>query len=90
MPSLTIKSIPVPLLERLRERAAEEHRSLNRQVIHLLELALSTRGLDVDSRTRRQMEEWRDLMGRWASDETLEEETRRVRDARSPGRALPR
>ena len=41
MPSLTIKDIPDPLLTRLRQRAATDRRSLNREVLHLLDRALA-------------------------------------------------
>jgi plasmid stability protein len=35
MPSLTIKDIPTPLMERLRARAARDRRSPNREAIFL-------------------------------------------------------
>lgn len=41
MPALTIKGIPERVLERLRHRAAQERRSLNQQVIQLIEQALA-------------------------------------------------
>lgn len=40
MPSLTIKNIPADLLEALRERAAENNRSLNGEVILALRRAV--------------------------------------------------
>lgn len=40
MPSLTLKGIPETLLERLRNRAKTERRSLNQQAIRMLEEAL--------------------------------------------------
>jgi plasmid stability protein len=36
MPSITLKSIPVELLESLRARAAANHRSLNGEILHIL------------------------------------------------------
>jgi plasmid stability protein len=41
--SILIKDIPPELHERLREAAARDHRSLNREVIALLEKALTVR-----------------------------------------------
>jgi plasmid stability protein len=41
MTSVTIKDIPDELMERLRRRAAKDHRSLNKEAVHLLEAALS-------------------------------------------------
>lgn len=46
MPSLTIKNIPPDLLEALRERAAENHRSLNGEVILALRRAVLARSVD--------------------------------------------
>ena len=40
MPSLLIKNVPEELHRRLRDRAAREHRSLNKEVIVLIEQAL--------------------------------------------------
>ena len=40
MASILIKDIPLPLHERLREAAIRDHRSLNKEVISLLEAAL--------------------------------------------------
>lgn len=47
MANLTIKNIPPALHERLEERAARNHRSLNSEVIHALEGA--TGGVPVDT-----------------------------------------
>lgn len=43
MASILLKDIPADLHERLREAAARDHRSLNREVIALLETALVER-----------------------------------------------
>ena len=40
MPSLTLKGVPDRIMNRLRERADAERRSLNQQAIRLLETAL--------------------------------------------------
>ena len=42
MPSLTIKNIRQEVLDRLKERAAANHRSLNQQVIDILTLEAMT------------------------------------------------
>ena len=44
MPSLTIKNIPDELLDRLREVAERERRSITQQVLYMLEEALSPEG----------------------------------------------
>jgi plasmid stability protein len=42
MPSLTIKGIPAELLEQLRRRAGLHRRSLNSEVLHLLERSIAS------------------------------------------------
>jgi plasmid stability protein len=49
MASLTLKGIPDDLLNRLRQAAGANRRSLNREVIERLERSLEGRRLDPDS-----------------------------------------
>ncbi|MBH0209170.1 MAG: hypothetical protein A4C66_10315 [Nitrospira sp. HN-bin3] len=49
MATLTIKNIPEPLVRRLKQQAAAQHRSLNFQVISYLEQM--TRSVPVDADT---------------------------------------
>jgi plasmid stability protein len=80
MPSLTLKNIPPPLLERLRVRASHDRRSLNREAIWLLEQVLdgssraeldsaigSGTGSASDLGVERdaQLAAWQSLAGRW-------------------------
>lgn len=46
MPSITIKNVPEPLYERLKDVAARNRRSLNSEVIIQLERALGTAPVD--------------------------------------------
>ena len=70
--SITIKNIPDRLLTRLRERAAMENRSMNREIIRLLDLSLSADRVDGLEHRRTvadsQAEAWSRLGGRWISD----------------------
>ena len=73
MSSITIKEIPEELLERLRRRAAEDRRSMNKEIIHLLAMALSLESPEVDAARRvgqieAQVQAWRQLAGRWESE----------------------
>jgi plasmid stability protein len=43
MPSLTIKNLPRPIYDRLKQRASEHKRSLNSEIIVTLEKALFSR-----------------------------------------------
>lgn len=49
MASLTLKNIPDALHRQLKERAAQNRRSLNSEAIHCLEEALATRATDPDA-----------------------------------------
>jgi len=48
MTTLTLKNIPEELHRRLRESAARHHRSLNREIIALLEEKLAPQRADVE------------------------------------------
>lgn len=49
MASLTIKGIPDDLLDRLRKRAEQHRRSLNGEVLHLLERSTGATSIDPDA-----------------------------------------
>lgn len=49
MTNLTIKNLPQPLYERLKERAARNRRSLNSEVIHALERATGSVPVDAEA-----------------------------------------
>ena len=90
--SITIKNIPDRLLARLREQAATENRSMNREIIRLLDLCLSTdrARLPVHHRTLAdaQVQAWSRLGGRWVSDDSVEDEVAAIYATRSGGREI--
>ncbi len=92
MASITIKDIPDPLLTRLRERAATEKRSMNKEIIHLLDLSLSAQRTHPIAHRRTlaatQAEAWSRLGGRWISDIPVEDEVADIYSARSSGREI--
>ncbi len=49
MPTVTIKNIPVPVYRELKRQAARHHRSLNQEVIALLEAGSRSVPLDPDA-----------------------------------------
>lgn len=53
MPALTIKNLPDDLYQKLKHAAMIHRRSLNSELIHCLELALTPHKLPVDERLRR-------------------------------------
>jgi len=91
MAALTLKNLPDELLRELRAAAEHDRRSLNQQVIHLLDTALravpgrtAARRAEVDA----QVAAWRQLAGRWQSDEDRATEARRIAARRSAGRKV--
>jgi len=90
MASLTLKNVPRPLLESLRERAAADRRSLNQEVLYLLEECLwrSPGEAGIDDEIRRQVEEWSTLAGRWKSDLPVAEEIAQIVGSRTVGRPV--
>ncbi|MBK1725036.1 FitA-like ribbon-helix-helix domain-containing protein [Thiocystis violacea] len=90
MPSLTLKDIPIPLMERLRTRAAQDQRSLNREAIWLLEQALEPSvdpSVRLQQETEAQLAAWQALAGRWQGDaEATAALIEDIYQARTPGR----
>ena len=92
MASLTVKDIPGQLLARLRARAAMEKRSMNKEIIHLLDMSLSADRTHPMNYRRTlaaaQAEAWSRLGGRWISDVPVEDEIADIYSARSGGREI--
>jgi hypothetical protein len=92
MPSLTLKNIPDKLLKALRKAADGDRRSLNQEILRLLEEALDGRKAGTAPAPRQdaqaQIEAWRKLAGQWQSDLSPEEEGRQLMDARTRGREV--
>jgi len=79
MATITIKNIPDDLYEQLKEAAAANRRSINSEVIHLIEQAVSARQLDPEAFIARAR-----LLRERAADYRLTDET--LREARTAGR----
>ena len=90
--SITIKNIPNQLLARLREQAATENRSMNREIIRLLDTSLSAdRSLRPQYRralAHEQADAWARLGGQWISDVPVEDEIADIYSARTGGREI--
>jgi plasmid stability protein len=92
MPSLTLKDIPMPLMERLRARAAQDQRSLNREAIWLLEQALEPSGdpaLYLRQQCEAQLGAWQAVAGRWqGTNQELDELVGDIYQSRTEGREI--
>ncbi len=91
MASLTLKDIPADLLGRLRQQAARERRSLNQQILCLLENAVAGGRQDTVGQLRAEIEAqfkvWETLGDTWGA-EDAEEEVAQIYAARSTGRKV--
>jgi len=81
MPTITIRDVPVELLERLKQRAKEDRRSLTQQVIHLVERALHDELLSPAAQAERWIH-----MKRWRSSRDASQEIAEIYQARTRGR----
>ena len=91
MASLTIKDVPDDLMGRLRQQATQERRSLNQQILCLLENAVAGGRHDTVRQLRAEIEAqltvWETLGDQWGT-EDAEEEVARIYAARSAGRKV--
>ena len=92
MPSVTIKDIPESLLRKVRARAARERRSMNGQIIRLLDEALAgraeTQRMSAEERAAAQADAWLRLGGRWHGRGTAKQEIAAIYAARTRGRRV--
>jgi plasmid stability protein len=91
MAAITLKNLPEALLHALRAAAERDRRSLNQEIIHLLEGALAAREQTrtlLPAEVSAQLASWRKLTGKWESDMDLGEETARIVGRRSRGRKV--
>ena len=88
MATLTLKNIPESLLEQLRKRASDDRRSLNQEVLHLLEQTLiaAEEARQPKEAWQRQVDAWRRIAGRWRSQQTVADEIQQIYAARTRGR----
>ena len=92
LPSVTIKDIPPGILRRVRARAARERRSMNSEIIRLLDEALAGRAvssrLSAEERASAQADAWLSLGGRWYGRGSAKREIRAIYSARTRGRPV--
>jgi len=92
MPSVTIKDIPETLLRRVRARAARERRSMNSQIIRLLDEALTRKAepqqRSAEERASAQADAWLRLSGRWHGRGSAKQESAAIYAARTRGRPV--
>jgi plasmid stability protein len=88
MASLTLKDMPGGLLDRLRQRAARDRRSLTQEAFVLLEQALGDEERQRQEAAASQAQAWSVLAAAWRSDRSAREEIQEVYKARTGGREV--
>ena len=94
MANLTVRDIPDDVLEKLRLLSKTERRSLNSELLHVLEAGLGyvvnrrdTSEIDVVSRET-QLLIWGELSGQWQDDVPFEETVSTIYEGRTEGREV--
>ena len=93
MPSITIRGLDEHVLERIRSLAQAERRSVNGELLVLIDRALqvdhaeqSRRAAVVSKET--QLRIWRSIAGWWEDDRSTERIIADIYDQRTPGREV--
>ena len=93
MPDVTLRNIPKEVMDRLRTLAAAERRSLNSQILLLLETGLHHETEDPrrdrwSVSTDTQLELWEALCGAWKDERSAEEVAADIIRHRTLGRSV--
>ena len=91
MASITLKDIDAPLLERIKAQASNDKRSINRQILWLLEQVTATSARDPATTALQQREAqlaaWKKLAGYWqGSNSETDEMVADIYQSRTEGR----
>jgi plasmid stability protein len=95
MATVTIQDIPDQLVAKLRARADSEHRTLEEEMVQLMNRAVAdfpSKALKQEDRRKRnaerQADAWSRLAGRWISNLSVQEEIESILSARTQGREI--
>lgn len=91
MSSMTIKDIPEPLFEQIRDAASRQHRSVNKTFIHLVQLGLQQETPECrydPAETEIQVRAWQAIAGQWQADMSPDEEIEAIYAARNRGQEV--
>jgi len=94
MANLTIRNIPDSVLDRIKTLSALERRSMNNEILVLLEQAVRSYQGSTDQLTQApfapeaQIEVWERLVGKWEDERSAEEIIDDIYSNRTPGRSV--
>ena len=93
MKSITVRNIPDELLDRLRTLSVIEKRSLNNEILVVLEKGLAKESDDKTNfknhlSMETQIKIWQNLSGQWQDNRSTDEIIRDIIESRSEGRSV--
>ena len=95
MPALTIRDIPANVLEKIRTLSEIDRRSMNKEILVILEDGLAIHQAERERIPRKsglsaeaQLALWRDLAGKWEDDRPTAEILADIRQSRTGGREV--
>ena len=93
MKSITVRNLPDEMLNRLRTLAVLEKRSLNNEILIVLEKGLAKESEDKTNfknhlSMETQIKIWQNLSGQWKDNRSTDEIIRDIVDSRSEGRSV--
>ena len=92
MASITIRNIPDSVLKRIKTLSHIERRSMNSELLHLIEKGLNEETRKSDGKkvlsSEAQAYLWEELIGRWEDDRSAEEIIKDIYSHRTAGRRV--
>lgn len=95
MPAITIRDIPANVLEKIRTLSEIDRRSMNKEILVILEDGLAIHQTEQEHAPRKaslsseaQLSLWRDLAGKWEDDRPTAEILADIRQSRTAGREV--
>lgn len=93
MPNLTLRNIPEPVMARIREMAADDRRSINSEILVLLERILDCESIRYDAgkgmpAAKAQVKLWEKLSGSWKDSRPASDIAEDIRRHRTGGREV--
>ena len=93
MANITIRNIPQSVFDKLRLISKREKRSLNNEILHILELGLSRLEDEREKpgaplNKEAQIAIWRELSGKWADKRSAKAIIKEIYETRTPGREV--
>lgn len=93
MANITIRNISQSVFDKLKLISRREKRSLNNEILRVIELGLSKIEADAGAASspiskETQLAIWRDLSGKWSDRRSAKTIIREIYEARTPGREV--